>query len=271
MCVLAAVLIVGLAPAAWAQDAQSDPRESKPERPTVATHAHAVAIGIAELETGFQFQHPVPGSSVLSFPVLVKIGLADHLQLDLAPAFLRTSADGAAVGGLGDSQIGLKWQIATGAPAVGDFALQALVKLPTGSTARETGTGTTDLGLLAISSREFGPFALDLNAGYTRRSGDGSRAPVSSTFWTCSLGVEFSDRLGWVAEVFGYPGTAGPAGSPAVVAFLTGPMLVLRKSLVVDVGAIVNVSGFGGTAAYAGLTWNMGRLWSPPRRPQPAS
>ena len=269
--IMAAALVVGLAARADCQTAPEDPREAKPERPTVATHAHAVAPGIVEIEAGVQFQHPVPDASLFSVPVLIKIGLAKHLQLDLAPALQRTSAAGQSIGGLGDSQIGIKWQLVEGAPLVGDFAIQSLLKVPTGSISQATGTGTTDLNLLAISSHASGPFSVDINVGYTRRSGDGSVVPKSATFWTCSGGVELSDRVGWVAEVFGYPGTSGPSGAPAIVAFLTGPTFTVQKYLVLDAGAIFNISGFGGRALYAGLTWNVGRLWTPPQRTHPTS
>jgi hypothetical protein len=267
--ILAAAMAVGLAGPARGQTPQEDPREAKPERPTVATHAHVVAPGIVELEMGIQFQHPVPGASLFLVPWLFKIGMAKHLQLDIAPGFQRSSTAGRSNGGLTDAQVGIKWQLAEGAPVVGDFALQSLLKLPTGSLSRGTGTGTTDLNLLAISSHAFGPVALDINVGYARRSGDWSIVPTSSTSWTCSAGVELTDRLGWVGEVFGYPGTTGRSGAPAIVAFLTGPTLVVQKSFVIDAGVIFNISGFGGTAAYAGLTWNMGRLWTPPQRLQP--
>jgi hypothetical protein len=265
--ILAAAMAVAAAVPVRGQTAQEDPREAKPERPTVATHAHVVAVGIVELETGFQFQHPDAASSLFSVPSLFKIGLADHVQLDIAPGFQRSSNAGQSSSGLTDAQVGIKWQLTDGAPVVGDFAIQSLLKVPTGSISRGTGTGTTDLNLLAISSHSFGPVALDLNAGYTRRSGDGSVVPTSATFWTCSTGIELTDRLGWAAEVFGYPGTKGLSGAPAIVAFLTGPTFAVQKYLVIDAGAIFNITGFGGHAIYAGLTWNMGRLWTPPPAP----
>jgi len=266
--ILVAATAVGFAAPARGQTVPEDPREAKPERPTVATHAHVVARGIVELEMGGQFQHPAPGASLFLVPTLFKIGLAARVQMDIAPGLQRISAAGESISGLTDSQVGIKWQLTAGAPVVGDFALQSLLKLPTGSIVNGSGTGTTDLNLLAISSHAFGPLALDINVGYTRRSGDRSIVPKSSMSWTCSAAVELTERVGWVGEVFGYPGTAGPSGAPAIVAFLTGPTFVVQKYFVIDAGAIVNVSGFGGTAVYAGLTWNMGRLWTPPQRPQ---
>jgi hypothetical protein len=243
-----------------------DPREAKPERPTVATHAYAVAPGIVELEIGGQWQRHDPHSTMFSVPALVKIGLANHLQLDIFPGWVRTSLDGMVQSGLGDLAIGFKWQLAEDALLVGNFAVESTVKLATGSAARGTGTGTTDANVLLISSHSFGDFTLDINAGYALRSGDGTRAPKTASMWTVSAGRTVAGRLGWVAEMFGYPGTSGPSGSGPVVALLTGPTLVVDRTFVLDAGAILNVSGFGNTAIYFGATWNIGRLWTP-RRP----
>jgi hypothetical protein len=251
--------LVWVSAPALAQEA-SDPREAKPERPTVATHAYAVAPGIIELETGVQWQRPEPGSGQLTGPILFKIGLGKRVQLDLAPGWSWLGPDGARQGGISDMVIGLKWQVAESLPVLADLAVQPALKLPTGSLERGTGTGTTDFSVLLISSRTLGPVSLDLNVGYTRRSGDGSDAPTDSTLWTASAGFPLKGGLAWGAEVFGFPGTAGPAGSRPVVAFLTGPTLKVQRSVVLDAGLILDISGFGGTAAYAGATWNIGHL-----------
>ncbi|MBE3132556.1 MAG: hypothetical protein IMZ55_03725, partial [Acidobacteria bacterium] len=60
-----------------------DPRVAQPERPTVATHAHTVAPGFFELETGLQGSHPVTGVIQIDTPSLLKIGVTSRLQLDL--------------------------------------------------------------------------------------------------------------------------------------------------------------------------------------------
>jgi len=103
-----------------------------------------------------------------------------------------------------------------------------------------------------------------VNAGYTRRTGDGSQAPTSSTVWTVSSGIPVAGPVGFALEVFGFPGTAGPAGAPPAVGLLLGPTFAASRRLVLDAGAIVALQGPQGTQAYAGLTWNIGRAWSRP-------
>jgi hypothetical protein len=260
-------LILAVTPA-WAQEA-TDPREAMPERPTVATHAYVVAAGIVELETGIQWQRPRPDVGLLSGPTLFKIGLGRKLQLDVAPGWAWAGADGGRQAGFSDLVVGVKWRLAEHLPILADLSIQPTLKIPTGSLRRGTGTGTTDVNILVISSRKVGPVSLDLNLGYTRRSGDGAKAPKDSTVWTASAGIPLVGGLQWDAEIFGYPGTSGPAGYAPIVAFLTGPAFQVRRYLVLDAGLIVDISGFGGTAFYTGVTWNMGRLPGRYQRPAP--
>lgn len=255
-------------PTAQTPPSAPDPRAAQPERPSVATHAFAVAPGYVELETGFQRQQQGELADQIAVPILVKIGLARRLQLDIAPGFQRDADSGRAESGLTDLLLALKWRMTDGAPVLGAFAVQTTVSLPTGSAQSGRGTGSAAVNLLAISSHSVGSVDIDVNAGYTRRGGDSTIAPRNATLWACAAAFPLPGSVGWVAEVFGLPGTTGPAGEPPVVGFLTGPSFTLKPSLVLDAGAIFDVSRFGSTAIYGGLTWNMGRAWG--RSPSPA-
>jgi hypothetical protein len=219
-----------------------------------------VAPGYVEVETGAQEARP-GGARQFSAPIVVKIGLAPRLQAELQGGYVTSAALGAtglATAGSTDLALALKQRVFDGAPIVHDLSVQGTLKLATG--ARDVGTGTTDVSLLLISSRPIGRAELDLNAGYTRRSGAGDRAPKSATLLTASFGTPIRGRLGGVAELFALPGTAGLAGTAPMVGFLFGPTLQLRPSLVLDAGAIVNVQHMGANAVYAGLTCNLGRI-----------
>jgi hypothetical protein len=189
---------------------------------------------------------------------VLKIGIAPRLQLELQGGYVHNSAPGVANVGATDIVIALKQRVLDKAPIVQDLSLQGSIKFATG--ARNIGTGTTDLSILLISSRQIGSAELDLNAGYTRRSGDGTTAPLSATLLTASLGGPIFDALGGVAELFSYPGTSGPAGVAPAVGVLTGPTLQLRPWLVLDAGVILNVQHMDGNAVYAGVTYNIGRI-----------
>ena len=251
--------------AVWAQQAEPekqsrDPHEVQPERPTVATHAGTVAPGWVELEVGGEWDSYTDGSRVLSFPANVKIGLSPRAQLNiLATGFRETTADPTGRG-VGDVTLGLKYRLIDDGAVVGDFAILPAIKLPTASSARGLGTGTTDVSLLLISSHSFGPVDVDINVGVTRRSGDGANAPKTSSLWTVSAGAPIAGGLGWTGEVFGYPGTEGPAGTKPIVAILTGPTYQVVKWLATDAGVIEPLTGPQPRALYAGLVWNIGKL-----------
>ena len=244
--------------------AQQDPRAVQPERPTVATHAYTVAPGYLEIEAGVQAAQPA-GETQFSAPIVAKFGLAPRLQLELQGGWVRNAAPAATIAGLTDVAIALKQRVLDAAPLVYDFSVQGSIKLATG--ARDVGTGTTDLSLLLISSRAIGAAELDLNAGWTHRSGDGTVVPTSATLLTASLGSPIRGPVGGVAELFGYPGTGGAAGTSAQVGFLFGPTLQLVPWLVLDAGAILNVRNLGANAIYAGATYNAGRIPGFPARP----
>lgn len=245
-------------PAAAARDTSVDPHAVQPERPTVATHAGTVAPGWLEIETGVERDRFAPSQVGFQGPTVLKFGIADHMQLSVFGNVVKPAGGDA---GLGDVAVGVKWRLADDAPFVGDFALLPTVKFPTGSATSGTGTGTTDVGLLAISSHEFGDISMDINVGYTHRSGDGSVAPTSATLWTASAGGPVAGALGWTAECYGYPGTGGPSGQAPIVALLGGPTFLARTFLAFDAGIIIPVKGGQPRALYAGGVYNVGRLW----------
>jgi hypothetical protein len=242
------------------QDSTSrDPHQVQPERPTVATHAGTVARGWVEIEEGGEWDKADDGARSFMAPTNVKIGLASRAQLNLIFSLIHDHlADRGAVA-LSDMTVGVKCRLLEDNGVLGDFAILPAVKLPTAST-RAAGTGTTDVSLLLISSRELGPVAMDLNVGETRRTGNGTRAPRVSHLWTASFGAQIRGPLGATLEVFGYPRTSGPAGARGTAAILGGPTLLLRKWLALDAGLIAPLTGPQPRAVFTGFVWNVGSL-----------
>ncbi|MDB4877794.1 MAG: hypothetical protein JWM41_4240 [Gemmatimonadetes bacterium] len=238
-------------------DSANDPHAVQPERPTVATHAGTVAPGWLEIETGVERDRFAPTASSSSIPTVFKFGLADRLQLSVFAPVQFPSVGSA---GIGDVGAGVKWRLLENAAAVGDFAVLPSITFATGSPS--TGTGSTGLSLLAISSHDLGGVAMDLNVGYTHRSGGSVDVPTSSTLWTLSFGGPFTAPWGWVAEAYGFPGTSASA---PIVALLAGPTVTPRLWLAFDAGIIVPVSGPQPRALYAGAVVNVGQLWGPRR------
>lgn len=249
-------LIAVLSPAGTARAQKaSDPREALPERPTVATHAWTVAPRYVELETGVEWDRNPDSSFAVSTPTVVKIGVGRRAQLGLQASV--NAASGHSLG-VGDAGLVLKYRLADHVPLLGAFAVLPGIKFPTGPGAH--GTGTTDASVVAISSHSIGDVALDINVGYTRRSGDGTDAPRNATLWTISTGGPLMGSVGFAAEIFGFPGTSGPAGGPASVAMLGGPTLTVRPWAVIDAGVIVRLRGQQPNAVYGGFVYNFGKF-----------
>jgi hypothetical protein len=257
---LALAFVAGIAHAqdSGKDSATRDPHAVQPERPTVATHAGTVARGWIELEEGGEWDKLPDGTRSFTAPTNLKTGLGSRAQLNLMFNVIRAANVRGGNLSLGDLTVGVKYRIVDDGRLLGDFAILPAIKLPTGQVESGAGTGTTDFSLLLISSHEVGPVAIDLNVGETRRSGDGSRAPKAAGIWTASFGFPLVGRLGWVAEAFGYPRTAGIAGAPAIAAFLTGPTFSPLEWLAIDAGVIAPITGPQPRAAYAGLVWNLG-------------
>ena len=257
---LTACLLLISGRVAAAQGPEEDPHAAQPQRPTVATHAGTMAPGWLEVEAGAELDRYADRSRGGTAPVLFKLGLAPRVQFEWQVPIVRPA--GVETTGLGDVLVDIKWRFAEGAPVLGNVAILPSLKLATGSTDSGTGTGTTDVGLLLISSHRLGPVAMDLNLGYTRRWGNGVETPRSASLWTASFGGPARGWLGWAAEIYGYPATSGPAGADSIVAFLAGPTAEIREWLVLDVGVIVPITGPQPHAVYAGVTYNIGRLWT---------
>jgi hypothetical protein len=236
---------------------EPDPHAALPERPTVATHAHTVAAGWIEIESGLLVDR-LDGGQVFSTPTTLKLGLARRVQVELTSAWLRQS-DGAINRGVSGVTVALKWRLADSLPVLGAFAVQPALRLPTGSAA--IAANATVGTILLISSHQLGGIALDINAGVSARLGARGNVPSMSTLWTVSAGLPVHGALGWSAETFGYPGTGGAAGVPPAIGLLTGPTFAARPWLVFDAGLIVPLAGPQPHSVYAGMTWNLGRLW----------
>lgn len=230
------------------------PRAVQPERPSVATHAGTVAPGYLEVETGVERDKLAHAAATYVIPTLFKVGVSRRMQLSIQLPM--SGGNGSVLGG-GDVAVGIKLRVSEDRPLLQDVAILPQVKFATGG---NRGTGTTDASLLLINSRTLGPVELDLNAGLTVRSGDASHAPRTATMWAAALGIPVRGSLGWALEVYGYPGTSGPSGSAPIVAILTGPTLVVRQELALDVGAIIPAAGAQPRALYAGVVANLGRV-----------
>src|SRR5205085_5718550 len=98
---------------------EDDPRLVQPERPTVATHAHTVAPGYFELESGVEGDRVSKSTRTWFAPNVLKIGVTTHTQLNVSTAGYFSGAG--QTSGVGDVTVGLKWRLLDNSPVLGDF------------------------------------------------------------------------------------------------------------------------------------------------------
>ncbi|HTH65830.1 MAG TPA: hypothetical protein VL563_14175 [Gemmatimonadales bacterium] len=230
----------------WPAVAQS-PRAANPERPTVATHAYAVAPGYVEVEQGISARGSTSLSAVTSWDVNVKIGIAPHIQLGIfGPAYLRTGAGH----GIGDWGAALKMR--TDLSAAVAVAVVPTLTVPTGNEHSGLGAGRA-LGQLPMVLSVNGPAGVhaDLNAGPL---GIGAGRPqwLTTASFSRPLGA-----LGVAAELFRISaGAAGPRQAGLLGALLVTPV----QWLVIDVGGTIGLGSGSADAVFLGATTNFGRL-----------
>ena len=254
---IAAWIVLAAVSGAAAQTTPANPHDVQPERPSVATHAFTVAPGWIEIEGGMEFDRYPDHAHGETAPLTAKIGVSRHTQLEVQTPIVHSAGLHLAAG---DLLLGVKWRALENAPVVANFAVFPTLKFPTGSASDGAGTGTTDLGMVLISSREFGDVSLDVNVGLVHRIGHDDVAPRESRMWAISFGGSLRGPVGWAAELYGFPHTSGPAGDESVVATLFGPTMKVRGWLVVDAGVIVPLTGPQPNALYAGGVYNIGRV-----------
>ena len=227
--------------------AGQSPRAANPERPTVATHAYAVAPGYIEIEQGVSARGAGGLAQATSWDVNVKIGVAPHLQLALfGPFFLRTGA------GHGPGDWGAALKLRT---AISDRVAIAIVPaatVPTGQARNGLGAGRTLGQLVAVVSADGpGGVHVDMNAGAL---GLGAGRPQ----WlaTASFGRGFG-RWGAAGELFRIgAGGAGPRQAGLLGALTFAP----ARWVVLDGGGTAGLGSGSPEALFVGITTNLGRL-----------
>ena len=84
-----AALTFGLSGSRAALAQEPDPHAVQPERPTVATHAGTVSPGWVELEYGVEWDRYDDDSRGAIVPIVAKIGLTPHTQLNVVQSPVR--------------------------------------------------------------------------------------------------------------------------------------------------------------------------------------
>jgi hypothetical protein len=230
------------------------PRAANPERPTVATHAYAVAPGYWELEQGVRAYGMATFSEGRAWDFNLKVGLREHVQLGVFGTGLGWSGG---VTGVGDLGLALKAQTGLGrggaGGAGGAVAVVPGVTLPTGNESLGLGAGRVLGSLVAVWSQDLTEdFHMDINVGPV---GIGAGRPQLFG----SLGLSAArGRWSVAGELFRF--TAGAAG-PAQEGLLGAVLVTLVEWLVLDAGGVWGRTPETPDQLFVGATTNLGRIF----------
>jgi len=223
-------------------------RAANPERPTVATHAYAVAPGYVELEQGLRVEGGAGDATAWDYNL--KIGVARQVQFAFfGTGFIHTSAGG----GVGDVGVALK--LSTSLSPQATLALASSVSFPTGDAAAGRGAGRTQGGVLAVASVDVPRrLHIDANLGPVEL---GAGASPPRWFHSVGAGIAFG-RYGLATELYGF--TAG-AGESAEWGALGAVTVRPAEWIVVDAGGSVGLWRETPHLVFVGVTTNLGAVF----------
>jgi hypothetical protein len=223
------------------------PRAANPERPTVATHAYTVAPGYAELEQGARAFGVDRFGEATAWEFNLKLGITDGVQFGFFGAgYLRTA------GGTGLGDVGWSVKVGRELSARSAVAVVPAVTVPTGNEGRGLGAGRILGSLVGVYSADL-PAGLhfDFNAGPVAI---GAGRPQ----WFTSVGLARGGAVGVAFELFDF--TAGAAG-PQQRGLLGAALVTVAEWAVVDVGAVLGLTGESPDQLFLGVTTNVGRIF----------
>ena len=156
--------------------------------------------------------------------------------------------------GLGDTNLVLKRAFTVDEATA--FGLELGVKIPT---ARNViGSGSTDLGVNGIVSRDFGSLHLDANLNFTHIGGAETGTGSVQTGLSTSFSHPLTERLSATAELSGLRRSGTASTALVLLALAYSP----TKRLTMDIGVARGLNpGSPNLAMFAGLVIPVARLW----------
>ena len=212
--------------------------------PLISDDAGTQGMGKSQIEWSGQYDRQMEDAAktgTWTAKGQLTYGLINPLDLGVEGPYLwgrlRESGDTAAVDGMGDVTVGLKWRFFQ-REGLG-FAVKTCLNLPTGDEEKGLGFGREGYGVVLIASRESLPWAFHVNAGYSHKEygQDAVRNTNRRDLWNVSAACEYV-----FTEDIKIVGNVGIECSPAVTSndnpsFLLGGIIYsIGENLDVDMG-----------------------------------
>ena len=229
-----------------------------PNRPTFASTAEMVQLGVFEIEYGFE-----AASGHQNINGLLKWSAIKNLEL----WFLNNPIErDAGTAGLGDSGAGFKYRLFPQLKARPTVAILYVATLPTARP--ELGTGAMAHLVQVLVSKDFGKHHLDVNEGVQFVGRPQSSGFDRKYFTALSYSRPLIGKWGYTGEIAGY--SRQNAANPATMTLLNAATYNVSPRLVLDAGAYFAVYGnLPRITFFAGLTYSVADLyhWHPAHHP----
>jgi hypothetical protein len=203
-----------------AQAADNEGELHQPTRPGMARPADIQRRGVLQLEVGMDSRLHAPevqSEQTVQVSVRYSVVKSFAIEADIEP--VRSEVDRPSRvrhTGFGDVVVGAQWVGLNEAPSHPAVAVAYYEKLPTAPT--ELGTSRVDHRLVVLLSKQVHHVDVDIDGAYLN-VGRAAGGRVSGTMMAVSASREFTNKLGYVAEVsYQTQDADGPRGAHALAA-----------------------------------------------------
>lgn len=227
-----------------------------PNRPTFASTAEMVQLGVFEIEYGLEATN---GHQNING--LLKWGAVTNLEL----WFLNNPIErDSGTAGVGDSGAGFKYKLFSQEKARPTLAFLYVATIPTAPP--ELGAGAMQHLAQLLVSKDFGRHHFDFNEGVQFVGRPGSPGFDHTYFTALSYSHPLTAKWAYTAEIAGF--SRANAANPASMTILAAPTYAFSSRLVFDGGAYVAAYGnFPCVTFFFGLTYSVADLYHRHRTP----
>jgi hypothetical protein len=221
-----------------------------PNRPTLASTAEMVPLGVFEIEYGFE-----AADSHQNINGLLKWGAVKNLEL----WFLHNPIErDSGTAGLGDSGAGFKYKLFPQKDARPTVAVLYVATIPTARP--ELGAGAMVHLVQILVSKDFGKHHFDFNEG-VQFSGRYQLSGFDRNYFAAlSYSRPLKGKWGYTGEIAGY--SWQNAATPATMTLLNAATYNVSRRLVLDGGAYFAAYGnLPRVTFFAGLTYSVADLY----------
>jgi hypothetical protein len=221
-----------------------------PNRPTIATTAETVQLGVFEIEYGFE-----AAKGHQNINGLLKWGTFKNLEF----WFLNNPIErDAGIAGRGDSGAGFKYKLVSQENARPTISMLYVATVPTATAG--VGAGAMGHSVLILLSKDFGKHHFDLNFGPQFLGRPGATGFDRNYFSALSYSYPITKKWGYTSEVAGF--SRANAATPATLTVLNAATYNVSPRLVLDCGVFLTVYGNLPRANFiAGVTYSIADLY----------